>query len=68
MPAVPAALIAWSNAAGGSLLLDIAVTLGLGAVGALEYVIVARWLRLDEPWVVARGLGALATRRLGRAA
>ncbi len=67
VPAVPAALIAWSNAVGGSLLVDLAVTLALGAVGAVEYVIVARWLRLDEPWTVARGIAALVGRRLGRA-
>jgi putative peptidoglycan lipid II flippase len=68
VPAVPAALIAWSNVAGGGLLVEIAVTLGLGAIGAVEYVIVARWLRLDEPWIVARGVAALVGRRAGAGA
>jgi Uncharacterized membrane protein, putative virulence factor len=66
VPAIPAALIAWSNLIGGSLLADIAITLGLGALGAVEYVIVARWLRLEEPWIVARGIATLARRRIGR--
>jgi putative peptidoglycan lipid II flippase len=66
VPAIPAALIAWSNLIGGSLLADIAITLGLGALGAVEYVIVARWLRLEEPWIVARGIATLARRRLER--
>jgi len=63
VPAIPAALIAWSNIVGTNLLVQIAVTLALGAVGAVEYVIVARWLRLDEPWIVARGIAALVLRR-----
>jgi putative peptidoglycan lipid II flippase len=67
VPAVPAALIAWSNLAGSGLGLDIATTLALGALGAVEYVIVARWLRLDEPWIVARGVAALVRRRTGGA-
>jgi len=66
VPALPAALIAWSNVIGGSLLPDIAITLGLGVVGGVEYVIVARWLRLDEPWIVARGIATLVGRRLGQ--
>lgn len=66
VPAIPVALIAWSDLIGGSLLADIAITLGLGALGAVEYVIVARWLRLEEPWIVARGIATLARRRIGR--
>ncbi len=65
VPAIPAAIIAWSDVVGSNLLLQIAVTLGLGAIGAVEYVIVARWLRLDEPWIVVRGVASLIGRRAG---
>ncbi len=66
VPAVPAALVAWTNVVGGGLPEEIVLTLALGAAGCVEYVIVARWLRLDEPWIVARGIAALAIRRVGR--